>query len=70
MSANIGTRWKPGHVIRRDTETGDYCEINSPMRSATEWFVQQAMLAKRVIPTRPSVWARVVRVILNLRNSL
>ena len=70
MSATIGTRWKPGHVIRRDTETGDYCEINSPMRSASEWFVQRAMLAKHVIPTRSSVWVRVVRVILKLRNSL
>ena len=45
MSATIGSRWRPGHVERRDTETGLYESINSRIDSATELMVQSALLS-------------------------
>jgi hypothetical protein len=47
MSAVIGSRWRPGHRVFRDDETGTYSEVNSPMRSATELLVQRALLAPK-----------------------
>lgn len=46
MTVEIGKRWKPGHRVYRDDNTGEYNEVNSPMLSPTEWLVQRAMLAK------------------------
>jgi len=43
----IGARWKPGHVVRRDTEAGTFCEINSPIYTRTEILVQRALLRNR-----------------------
>ncbi len=73
MSAVIGLRWKPGHVMRRDTESGHYEEVNSPSDSNTERLIQRALLprkprCRKVIPTRPALWKRVVRFILNRKE--
>ena len=40
----IANRWKPGHVLRQDRETGTYEEINSPIYSRAEVYIQQALL--------------------------
>ncbi len=40
----IGARWKPGHIIRRDTETGTFEEVNSPLESRTELVAQRALI--------------------------
>jgi hypothetical protein len=39
----IASRWKEGHVIRQDRETGTYEEINSPIYSRAEVHVQAAL---------------------------
>lgn len=41
----VGSRWRPGHVERRDTETGFYEAVNSRMDNAVELDVQRALLA-------------------------
>ena len=46
MSAIIGSRWRPGHVERRDTETGLYEQINSRMDHHIELSIQRALLTK------------------------
>jgi hypothetical protein len=40
----IANRWKPGHVIRQDRESGAYEELNSPIYSRAEVIVQEALL--------------------------
>lgn len=40
----IGARWKPGHIVRRDTETGMFEEVNSPLESRTEIVAQRALM--------------------------
>jgi len=47
MSVEIGKRWRPGHRVYRDDETGAYSEVNSPLLTDTESKVQQALLVKR-----------------------
>ena len=44
--ALIGSRWRPGHVIRRDTELGTFESVNPPLETMTEALVQRALLAK------------------------
>lgn len=44
----IGSRWKPGHRIYRDSDKGEYSEVNSPIDSSTERLMQLALLAKPV----------------------
>jgi hypothetical protein len=51
MKPKLSSRWEPGHVVRRDTSTGLFEEINSPMYDNTEIKVQRALLARP--PTRP-----------------
>lgn len=58
MSAVIGSRWLPGHVERRDTSTGFYEQINSPMTSRAELDIQRALLRKTK-PTPRAFWARI-----------
>jgi hypothetical protein len=41
----IGSRWIPGPIERRDSSTGFYELVNSPMTSAAELAVQRALLA-------------------------
>lgn len=48
MSTGIGTRWTPGHVVRIDSVTGRYEEINPPQLSADALKLQQALLDKRL----------------------
>jgi hypothetical protein len=43
----VASRWKPGHVVRRDTEAGLFVEINSPVSTRTELHVQTALLKPR-----------------------
>lgn len=57
MTAGIGTRWKPGHVERRDTSTGRYESINSLMTSRDELDIQRALLRKTE-PTQCAAWMR------------
>jgi hypothetical protein len=51
MKPQLSSRWKPGHVVRRDTGAGTYEEINSPMYDNAEIKVQRALLAR---PPKPS----------------
>ena len=43
----ISTRWKPGHVVRHDSLTGTFEEVNSPLNSGAEVFAQHALLARQ-----------------------
>jgi hypothetical protein len=63
--AIIGTRWQEGHVLRRDTSTGFYEEINPPMRTHCERFVQQALL----MPIKPRVAARINQILAMRRKT-
>lgn len=45
MSAVIGSRWQPGYVERRDSQSGHYEAINSRMDHRAEIEVQRALLA-------------------------
>lgn len=47
----ISSRWKPGHVIRIDTERGSFEEINAPLLSSAEIDVQTALLSSTKKPT-------------------
>lgn len=40
----ISSRWKPGHVIRIDTQAGSFEEINAPLMSIDALNVQTALL--------------------------
>jgi len=53
--ALIGSRWRPGHVIRRDTELGTFESVNPPLETMTEALVQRALLAK----AKPSLTQRI-----------
>ena len=56
---SIGSRWKPGHVVRIDTEAGTFEEVNAPLASSTEAYVQAALLAPK--PTGyPVTWWAIV----------
>jgi hypothetical protein len=44
MTVEIGKRWRPGHRVYRDDDTGDYSEVNSLMLTEAEWRVQNALL--------------------------
>jgi hypothetical protein len=46
MTVTIGSRWRSGHRVYRDDETGEFSEVNSPLLAPTEWLVQRAMLAR------------------------
>jgi hypothetical protein len=46
MTVEIGKRWRPGHRVYRDDDTGDYSKVNSPMVNECEWRVQRALLTK------------------------
>lgn len=65
MSAVIGTRWKPGEVVRTDSATGFYEHINSVMNNESERLIQRLLLAKErnTIHTRPGWLARVARAV-------
>jgi hypothetical protein len=43
---NIGSRWKPGAVIRRDTDTGTFEYVNQVDLSDDALWIQQALLMK------------------------
>ena len=42
---HIGSRWKPGYVERRDTETGRFEVINSRVDTQAELDIQRALLS-------------------------
>lgn len=44
MIAGISTRWKPGHVERRDTGTGRYESVNSRIEMPCEINIQRVLL--------------------------
>lgn len=52
----IGSRWRPGHIERRESDSGFYESVNSPMHSYAEVSVQRALLrpaprgAAQVVP--------------------
>lgn len=50
MPAPIGTRYTRRHVVRQDTSTGTYEEVNSPLETRTERAAQLALLAKQPAP--------------------
>jgi len=52
----ISSRWKPGHVIRIDTERGSFEEINAPLVSTTEAVVQHVLLTKPKPTGYPWQW--------------
>lgn len=54
MTTVIGTRWRPGHVERRDSETGFFEAINSPIDSRAEIEIQRALLWRP--ETRSRAW--------------
>lgn len=41
----IGARWRPGHIERRDSETGFFEVVNSRMDNQVELDVQRALLS-------------------------
>ena len=43
----VASLWKPGHIIKRDTEYGTYWEVNSPMNTRAELLVQTAVLKRK-----------------------
>lgn len=45
MRVEIGKRWRPGHRVYRDDESGAFSEVNSPLLASTEWMVQRALLS-------------------------
>jgi len=47
MSVHIGLRWRPGHRVFRNDETGEFAEVNSPILGESERLVQSALLRKR-----------------------
>jgi hypothetical protein len=44
VKPHLGSRYTSGHIVRRDSATGVYEELNSPLYSATERSVQRALL--------------------------
>lgn len=58
MTAGISTRWKPGHVERRDSSTGRYECVNGRMHSQDEIDIQRALLRKTT-PTPRAFWLRI-----------
>lgn len=42
----IGARWRPGHVVKIDTDAGTFEEVNGPCERDSEAAVQRALLAK------------------------
>lgn len=44
MATAISSRWKPGHIVRHDSEAGTYEEINPPLHTPTEHSVQHAFI--------------------------
>lgn len=44
MKPQISARWRPGHRVYRNDETGEYAEVNGPLLSADECRVQRALL--------------------------
>lgn len=54
----IATRWPDRFVERRDTETGIYEAINSPMVTRDEAAIQRALL----LPLPVSIAARIARI--------
>ena len=46
MSVHIGLRWRPGHRVFRNDETGEFGEVNSPLLGESERLVQSALLRK------------------------
>lgn len=61
----IGSRWRPGHIERRESDSGFYESVNSPMHSYAEVSVQRALLrpaprgAAQVVPRLTLVRAAV-----------
>lgn len=47
MSVIIGSRWTPSAIERRDSCTGAYEYVNSPLLTATELMVQTALLSTK-----------------------
>lgn len=54
MKVEIGSRWRPGHRVFRDDETGTFSEVNGPLLSRDETAVQSALLSG----PRPIQWPR------------
>lgn len=40
----IGSRWAAGHVLRRDSETGIYEEVNPPIDGQFDRMLQDALI--------------------------
>ncbi len=57
MTVEIGKRWRPGHRVYRDDETGAFSEVNSPLLAPTEWLVQRALLTPRRPVAGLRLWA-------------
>jgi len=43
-SVQLGSRWRPGHIERRDTEAGTFEAVNPHALTASEILVQRALL--------------------------
>lgn len=52
MSPNIGSRWRPGQVERRDTAAGTFECVNPVDLSNDALWVQQAVLLPPAQPPR------------------
>jgi hypothetical protein len=44
MSAHISAKWRPGHRVYRNDDTGEFAEVNCPLLSLDECRVQRALL--------------------------
>lgn len=47
MKPNISAKWRPGHRVYRNDDTGEFSEVNCPLLSADESRVQRALLRSR-----------------------
>lgn len=47
----LGSRWQPGAIERRDTETGYFEAVNPPLDSHSDILMQRALL-KRIAPAQ------------------
>lgn len=46
MRAQISAKWRPGHRVYRNDDTGEFAEVNCPLLSLDECRVQRALLCK------------------------
>ena len=60
---DIGGAWTPGWKVVHDDVRGLHWEVNPPMSGDSERRLQAALIQDRIVPTRPSVWRRFLRLI-------